>query len=85
MEGKKCTKTGLWMVPIKNGGNSSERANFMRESNPNDTPFGVNKQVTDDTKAQFGGSNHFMVNAIQTSSRGELANYHHQSLGSPTA
>ena len=25
-----------------------------------------------------------MVNAIQTSSKGELVNYHHQSLGSPT-
>ena len=35
-------------------------------------------------KGYFGGSNHFMANAIQTSSKGELANYHHQSLGSPT-
>ena len=72
------------MVPIKNEANSSERANFMHVKNQNDAQFGVNQQVNDDMKAHFGGSGHFMANAIQTSSKGELANYHHQSLGSPT-
>ena len=84
MEGKKCTKTGLWMVPIKDKANSNERANFMHGSTPNDTFFGVNQQIDEDIKAHFGGNTHFMANAIQTSSKGELANYHHQSLGSPT-
>ena len=84
MEGKKCTKTGLWMIPIKDEANSSELKNFMHVNNPNDTHIGVNQQVNDDMKAHLGGSNHFMTNAIQTSSKGELANCHHQSLGSPT-
>ena len=84
MEGKKCTKTSLWMVPIKDEANSSERANFMHVNNANDTHVGVNQQVYDDMKAYFDGSNHFMANAIQTSRKGKLANYHHQSLGSPT-
>ena len=35
-------------------------------------------------KAHFGGETHCIANAIQTSSKSELANYHHQSLGSPT-
>ena len=83
-EGKKCTKTGLWMVPIKDEANLSKRANFMDVTTPNDTYFAVNQQVNDDMKAHFDGNNHFMANAIQTSSKGELANYHHQSLGSPT-
>ena len=56
----------------------------MHVNDPNATYFGVNQQVTDGTKAPFGDSNHFMANAIQTSSKSELANYHHQSLGSPT-
>ena len=64
MEGKKCTKTGLWMVPIKDEANSNKRANFMHVNNPNDTHFGVNQQVNDDMKAHFGGSNYFTVNAI---------------------
>ena len=64
MGGKKCTKTGLWMVPIKDKANSSERANFMHVTTPNDTYFGVNQQVNDDIKAHFGGNNHFMANAI---------------------
>ena len=40
--------------------------------------------MNDEMKAHFSGSNHFMANVVQTSSKGELANYHHQSLGSPT-
>ena len=56
----------------------------MHVKDPNDTHFGVNQQVNDEMKAHFGDNNHFMINTIQTSSKGELANYHHQSLGSPT-
>ena len=72
------------MVPIKDKVNASKRAHFMHKIDPNDTYLGVNQQVNDDLKAHVGGSNHFMANAIQTSSKGELANYHHQSVGSPT-
>ena len=51
---------------------------FMHVNDPNDTYFGVNQQVNNDMKI------HFMGNAIQTSFKGELDDYHHQSLGSPT-
>ena len=84
IEGKKCTKIGLWIVPIKNQANASKEAHFMHETDPNDTYVGVNKQVNDDMKAHSGASNLYMTNVIQTSSKGELANYHPQSLGSPT-
>ena len=77
-------KKGLLMIPIKDKANASKQANFMHVPGPNDTHFGVNQQVNKDTKAHFGGSNHFMAYAIQTNSKGELSNYHHQSLGSPT-
>ena len=72
------------MVPLKDKANASKQAHFMHVNDPNDTHFGVNQQVNDVTKRHFGGGNHFMANATQTSSKGELANYHHQSLGSPT-
>ena len=84
MEGNKCTKTGLWIVPIKDKANSSKRAIFMHVNNPNDTHVWCKSAVNDDMKAHFGGSNNFMTNVIQTSSKGELANYHHQLLSSPT-
>ena len=45
MEGKKCTKTGLWMVPIKDEANLSKRATFVHVNTPNDTYVGVNQQV----------------------------------------
>ena len=64
MEGKKCTYTGLWIVPIKNRTNTSKRSNVMHVNDPNDTHFGVNQQVNDHTKAHFDDSNHFMANAI---------------------
>ena len=77
MEGKKCTTTGLLMVPIKNKANASKQAHCMHKNDPNDTYFGVDQQVNDDMEGHFCDSNHFMDNAIQTSSKGELANYHH--------
>ena len=49
----------------------------MHVNEPNDTFFGVNQQVNDDMKARFGGNTHFMANAMQTSYKGELANYNH--------
>ena len=51
---------------------------------PNHAHYGVNQQVNNNMKTHFGANNHIMANAIQTSSKGELANFHHQSLGSPT-
>ena len=84
MEGKTCAKPGLWVVPIKDKVNAGKRAHFTHVNKPNDTYFGVNQQVNDDMRAYFGGSTHFMANVIQTSSKGKLANYHHQSLGSHT-
>ncbi len=47
VEGKQCTKTGLWMVPIKDEANSSKLENCMHVNNPNDTYLGVNQQVND--------------------------------------
>jgi hypothetical protein len=83
LEGKKCVKTGLWMVPITKNTESQEQANFVGSSAPKETNACVNQQVNEDIESHFGGHAHFMANAIQTSSKGELANYHHQSLGSP--
>ena len=57
MEGKKCTKTGLWMVPIKDEANSSKRANFMHVKTPNDTYFGVNQQVNSYQPKRLVGQN----------------------------
>ena len=83
MEGKKCTKTGLWMVPINNKA-SPYIANKIGKVTPSVENVGVNQQVKQSMKAHFGGETHCIANAIQTSSNGELANYHHQSLGLPT-
>ena len=83
MEGKKWTKTGLWMVPITNKA-SPYIANKIENVTPSVENVGVNQQVHQSTKAHFGSETHCITNAIQTSSKGELANYHHQSLGSPT-
>ena len=76
--------TLIGKTSIKDKANASKRAHFMHKDEPNDTYFGVNQQVNDDVKEHFGDSTHFMANAIQTSSKGELANYHRQLLSSPT-
>ena len=70
--------------PITNKVNSKEQANFVGNIGPTTTNIGVNQQVNMDIAAHFGGDTQFMSNAIQTSSKGELANYHHHSLGSRT-
>ena len=74
-EGKQCPKTGLWMVSITNRSNSKEQAKCVGKIDPTATHGGVKQQVN-------GGGAHLVANAMQNSSRGELTNYHHQSLGS---
>ena len=64
--------------------NSQEQSTSVDIICPNITNIGVNQQVNNNIAAHFGGGTHVMANAIETSSKGELANYHHQSLGSPT-
>ena len=72
------------VVLIKDKVYAGKRAHFMHKNEPNDLYFSVNHQVNDDMKAHFGGSTHFMANIIQTSSKGGVAKYHYQLLGSPT-
>ena len=80
MEGRKCTRTGLWMVPI------SRAATEKGGKTPTITPmnnFTLNEQQGHATWYQNAIHSHFAGNIIQTSSKAELAAYHHQSLGSP--
>ena len=55
----------------------------MDKIGPTMTNIGVNQQVNDRIATHVGGRAHFIANTIQTSSKGELANYRHQSLDSP--
>ena len=72
------------MVYISNKASSQEQENVVGNVGPTIAIIGANQQVNNNIAAHFGGGSRFMANAIQTSSRGELANYHHQSLGLPT-
>ena len=72
------------MVPVTNKASSNKQVHFMDKNGPNVTNIGVNQQVNDRITRHVGDGAHFMANTIQTSSKGELANYYHQSLGSPT-
>ena len=76
--------TGLWMAPVTNKATSQEQATFVGNIHPSITNIGVNQQVDNTMAVNFDCGTHFMANAIQTRLRGDLANYHHQSLGSPT-
>ena len=80
MEGRKCTRTGLWMVPISR--TATEKGGRTPTITPinNSTP---NEQHGNATWYQDTVHSHFAGNIIQTSSKAELAAYHHQSLGSP--
>ena len=48
----------------------------MSKIGPNVTNIGVNQQVNDRIASYVGVGAHFMANAIQISSKGNLANYH---------
>ena len=78
MKGNNYSKTGLWMVPITKRTNSDQQTHFMSKIGPIITNIGVNQQVNDRIITQFGVGARFMANTIHTSSKGELANYHHQ-------
>ena len=73
------------MVPITNKANSQEQVNVVGNFGPNTTNIGVNQQVNinNNISTYFDDGAHFTANAIQTSSMGELTNYHYQSLGLP--
>ena len=70
LKGHKCSKTGLWMVPLD-----------TRHSPAQNEPSG-SKQVLE--HMQFANFAHeFLANLIPTSSQEELAMYYHQCLCSP--
>ena len=89
LTGRKCTRTGLWMVPLTMDvvpltKSTINTANFLCEKPPTnqmfqpedfyylyDPNFGTRKQV------------HQANSLIPTSTKGELARYYHQCIGSP--
>ena len=68
--GKKCTTTGLWMIPLTNTTPS------LRPSLINDIPTSLNTE-------QLHSIQELASNVVQTNSMPELAMYYHQCLLSP--
>ena len=70
LRGNKCTRTGLWMVPI------------IPTMYPTSTHSPTSQQTpTAATTAEHQATN--MVHTLETSSKEELAKFHHQTIGSP--
>ena len=68
LKGNKCTKTGLWMIPISE--NTNETA----------TPTAA---VTLHQLIEINKSQDHLFNVLETSSKEELAMYYHQTVCSP--
>ena len=67
IKGSKCTRTGLWMVPL---------------SRPPDTTTSSRIEQKSTNKCN-SSNEIYAGNLYKTSSQAELAMYHHQSLGGP--
>ena len=71
LTGSKCTRTGLWMVPL--------------EASPNKSPAPCKRMCasvpTFSSSLPNPISEQYLDNATQTSSQAELAMYHHQAIG----
>ena len=67
IKGSKCTRTGLWMVPLSSPPDTTTTSRIKQQS--------TNK--CNSSNELYAG------NLYKTSSQAELAMYHHQSLGSP--
>ena len=67
IKGSKCTRTGLWMVPLSIPPDTTTSSRIKQQS--------TNK-CTSSNKLYAG-------NLYEASSQAELSMYHHQSLGSP--
>ena len=70
LQGYKCRRTGLWMVPIQP----------HASGDPTSAPATIPTQMP---PMQAFLAHEYMANVIPTSSMEELAMYHHQILGSP--
>ena len=68
--GKKCTATGLWMIPI------TDKPNAIQPTINQTSPTAHNYDTINSAKE-------FATNTIQTSTMEELAKYYHQCLLSP--
>ena len=66
----KCTRTGLWMVPLSSPPSTATSSIMKQESLNNCSPQNPSYEL-------------YAGNLCETSSKAELDMYHHQSLGSP--
>ena len=70
LRGRKCTRTGLWMIKLTNTANITPDISNTKQVQTTNTLI----QPT---------TEHIINNVIPTSSKPILAMYHHQTLGSP--
>ena len=81
LTGKKCTRTGLWMVPLEKP--TANKVTTLCNKPPKIQ--GVKPlESRDPSKGREGrGLSHLANNTVHTSTKAELASYYHQCLGSP--
>ena len=70
LQGRKYTKTGLWMVPLQ-------------QTKPTTAVVATNKAHVINNALHSNQNKEFASNVLQTSTKAELALFHHQSVGSP--
>ena len=86
MKGRKCTRTGLWMIAlnpttIPTPSPSKHTANALHTFPPQNC-MGIPKQTNPTPITTLQEANN-MVQTLDTSSKEEMAKFHHQTLGSP--
>ena len=87
--GRKCTRTGLWMVPLQDTSSCDDNDTSTRNiTNVNCTPPKKHTGHTHDihtNNESFGKqkTTHQANSLIPTSTKAELARYYHQCMGSP--
>ena len=83
MTGRKCHRTGLWMVPLDPTTNPTSKP--TRTPTPTNQPPAEHPIDEDPPKEERRPSHKAanIIHTINTTSKEEIAKFHHQSLGSP--
>ena len=84
LTGRKCTRTGLWMVPLHDDNRTSTHSITNVSGTPPKTHTG-HTQNSHTTNESFGGqrTSHQANALVPTSTKAELARCYHQCMGSP--
>ena len=94
MTGEKCTRTGLWMIALNQTTDptstptsdpttkTTNQAASTLHTVPLQNGMTIPNQTNVTTEAEVQQA-HNMVQTLDTSSKEEIAKFHHQALGSP--